>query len=94
MRNTEELKNFLRLLRQLICLRSFDTWRDAQVQRTLPEELRTLELEELGQLEEFSVMPLKNWAVRALLRSLAMRALKKKHWAYVQASLAWPSWAC
>ena len=28
---------------------------------------------------------------RALLRNLALRALKMKHWSYAQASLPWPS---
>ena len=55
LRNAEELKNLQRLLRQLICLWSFDTRRYAQVLRTLPEELRVLELEELGQLEELAM---------------------------------------
>ena len=58
MRNAEELKNLQRLLRQLICLWSFDTRRDAQVLRTLPEELRALE--ELEQHEEFAVRALQN----------------------------------
>ena len=69
---------------------SFGTWRDAHVLRiwseqpkTLAEELRTLEEQE--QFEEL--------AVRAL-RNLAVRALKVKHLAYAQASLAWPSSAC
>ena len=50
-----ELKNFLRILRQFIFLWSFDTRQDAQVQRTLPEELRVLQPEELEQLEEYAV---------------------------------------
>ena len=74
LRNSEELKNLQRLLRQLRCLWSFGKRRDAQVPRTLPEELRVLQLEELEQLEEFAVRPLKNLAVRALLRSLAVMA--------------------
>ena len=45
--------------------------------KTLSEELRTLEEEE--QTEEFAVRALKILAVRALLRSLAVRALKEKH---------------
>ena len=40
--------------------------------RILTEELGTLE--ELVQLEEFDVRALKNLAVRAFLRSLAVRA--------------------
>ena len=60
--------------------------------RTLAEELRTLE--ELEQLEELTVRALKNLVVRALLRNLAVRALKVKHLAYAQASLPWPSSAC
>ena len=74
-------------------------WRDAQVQRiwseqlkTLSEELRTLKKDE--QSEEFAMRALKNLAVRALLRNLAMRALGVKHLAYEQASLSWPSSAC
>ena len=51
--------------------------------RTLAEELRTLE--ELEQLE-LAVRALKNLAVRALLRNLAVRALRVKHLAYEQAS--------
>ena len=53
--------------------------------RTLAEELRTLE--ELEQLEELAVRALKNLAVRALLRNLALRALLVKHLACAQASL-------
>ena len=53
--NAEELKNLQRLLRQWIFLWSFGTRRDAQVLRTLPEEPRVLELEELGQLEGFAM---------------------------------------
>ena len=59
--------------------------------RTLEEELRTLEEEE--QREELAVRALKNLAVRALLRNLAVRALGVKHLPYEQASLAWPSLA-
>ena len=47
------------------------------------EELRILKEE---QIEELAVRALKNLAVRALLRNLAMRALRVKHLAYVQAS--------
>ena len=39
------------------------------------EEL--VQLEELGQLEEFALMAQKSLAVRALLRNLAVRALRK-----------------
>ena len=46
--------------------------------KTLSEELRTLEEEE-EQTEELAVRALKMLAVRALLRSLAVRALKEKH---------------
>ena len=97
MRNLEELKNLQRLLRQLRCQLSFDTRRDAQVLRTLPEEQRVLQLEELEQLEELAVRALQNWAerallrslaVRALLRSLAVRAFNQRPWDCVQASLA------
>ena len=62
----------------MICLWSFDTRRYAQVLRTLPEELRVLKLEELGQLEEFALMAQKSLAVRALLRNLVVRALLRK----------------
>ena len=89
LRNAEELKNLERLLRQLICLWSFDTRQDAQVLRTLPEELRTWK--ELEQHEELAMRALQNWAVRALLRCLAVRALKQKHWACVRPSWPWPS---
>ena len=84
-----EPKNFQRLLRQWRCLSSFGTRRDVQVLRIWTEELRTLV--ELVQLEEFAVRALKNLAMRALLRSLAVRAYTMKHWACEQASLAWPS---
>ena len=64
------------LLRQLRCQLSFGMWRDAQVQRiwseqlkSLSEELRTLK----EQCEELAVRALKNLALRALLRSLAVR---------------------
>ena len=53
--------------------------------KTLVEELRTLEEQE--QFEELAVRALRNLAVRALLRNLALRALKVKHLAYAQASL-------
>ena len=78
MRIAAMLKNLQRLLRQLRCLWSFDTRRDAQVLRTLPEELRALHLEELEQLEAFFV--------RAWM-SLAVRALAK-HWACELTSFA------
>ena len=68
-------------------------WQDAQVPKiwskqlkTLSEELRTLEEEE--QNEELAVRALKILALRAFLRSLAVRALKEKHWTCGQASLA------
>ena len=75
-----ELKNLLRILRQLIYQWSFGTWRDAWVLRTLTEELRVLkleelvQLEELGQLEEFASVALRKLAIRALQKSLAVRA--------------------
>ena len=68
----DELKNLLKLLRQLICQWSFGTWRDARVLRTLPEELRVLkpeelvQFEELGQLEEFFLVALRKLVVREL----------------------------
>ena len=80
----EELKNLQKLLRQLKCLWSFGTWRDAQVLRTLPEELRVLrpeefeQPEELGQLEEIALVALRRLAERALKKNLALRALLKK----------------
>ena len=67
----DELKNLLKLLRQLICQWSFGTWRDAQVLRILPEELRVLkheefeQLEELGQPKEFALVALRRLAMRA-----------------------------
>ena len=83
MKTDEELKNLQKLLRQLRCLWSFGTWQDAQVPKiwseqlkTLPEELRVLkpeelmQLEELGQPEEFALMAQRSLAVRALLRKL------------------------
>ena len=66
-----EQKNLLKFLRQLICQWSFGTWQDAQVLRTLPEELRFLQLEELGQLEELAVRALMSLAVRALVKNWA-----------------------
>ena len=60
--------------------------------RILTEQLRTL-AEEREQFEELAVRALKNLAVRALLRNLAVRALRVKHLAYEQASLPWPSLA-
>ena len=70
---------------------SFGTWQDAQVQRTLSEQLRTLEelriLEEQEQHEDLALRALKILAVRALLTNLALRALLVKHLACAQASL-------
>ena len=57
--------------------------------RTYAEELRILEEQE--QREELAVRALRILAVRALLRNLALRALKVKHLAYAQASLPWIS---
>ena len=57
--------------------------------RIWSEQLRTLEEQE--QREELAVRALRILAVRALLRNLALRALKVKHLAYAQASLPWPS---
>ena len=59
--------------------------------RTLPEQLRTLGeelriLEEQEQHEELAVRSLKNLAMRALRRNLAVRALRVKHLACEQAS--------
>ena len=52
LRTAEELKNLQNLLKKLRCLWSFGKRRDAQVSRTLLEELRVLHFEELEQLEE------------------------------------------
>ena len=61
--------------------------------RIWKKELRILE--ELVQLEEFAVRALlRSWAVKALHMSLAVRTLMQKPWACVRASLAWPSKAC
>ena len=57
--------------------------------RILEEVLRTLEEQE--QHEELVLKILKLQVVRALLRSLAVRALMVKHLAYAQASLPWIS---
>ena len=59
--------------------------------KTLAEELRTLEEQE--QFEDLAVRALRILVVRALLRNLALRALKVKHLAYAQASLPWISLA-
>ena len=56
----------------------------SEQQKTLLEELRTLKEEE--QFEELGVRALKNLALRALLRSLAMTALREKRLTYAQAS--------
>ena len=53
--------------------------------RIWKEQPRTL-AEELEQSEELAVRALKNLALRALLRSLAVRALRKKRLTYDQAS--------
>ena len=79
-----ELKNLLKLLRQLICQWSFGTWRDARVLTTLPKELRVLkpeefvQLEEQGQFEEIALVALRRLVVRALKKNLAVRALLRK----------------
>ena len=52
--------------------------------KILTEVLRILELE---QIEEFAARALKMLAVRAFLKSLAVRALTEKHWICGQASL-------
>ena len=50
----------------------------------MPEELRVLkpeefvQLEELGQLEEFALVALRRLVVRALKKNLAVRALLRK----------------
>ena len=85
-----QLRNLQMLLRQLRCLGSVGMWRDAQVPKLLSEQLKTLlevlrTLEE-EQTEELAVRALKNLALRALLRSLAMRALREKRLTYEQAS--------
>ena len=65
-------------------------WQDAQVPKLLSEQLKTLlevlrTLEE-EQTEELAVRALKMLAVRALLRNLAVTALKEKHLACERAS--------
>ena len=72
MRTEEELKNLQMLLKQLRCLWSFGKRRDAQVLRTLQEQLKILHLEELEQLEEFALRAQKSLAVRAFLRYLVV----------------------
>ena len=52
LRTEEELKNLQMLLKQLRCLWSSGKRRGAQVPRTLLEELRVLQPEELEQFEE------------------------------------------
>ena len=64
MRNVEELKNLQRLLRQLRCLWSFDTRREAQM-------LRTLQFEELEQLEELAMRALMKFSMRAMMKNWA-----------------------
>ena len=71
---------------------SFGTWRAAHVLTIWTEQLRTL-AEELEQSEELAVRALKNLAVRALLRNLAVRALRVKHLACERASLPLIFWA-
>ena len=71
-------------------------WQDAQVLRIWSEQLRTYAeelriLEEQEQREELAVRALRILAVRALLRNLALKALKVKHLAYAQDSLPWIS---
>ena len=56
--------------------------------KILSEQLKSLSEEEEEQTKELAVRALKMLAVRALLRSLAVRALKEKHWTCGQASLA------
>ena len=70
LRNLVQQWNLQMLLRQLRCQLSFGTWRDAQVQRTWSEQLKTLS-EELRTLEE-----------EEQTKELAVRALKKNHLAY------------
>ena len=57
--------------------------------RTYAEELRILEEQE--QREELAVRALRILALRALLRDLALRALKVNHLTCAQASLPWIS---
>ena len=69
-------------------------WQDAQVLRIWSEQLRTYAeelriLDEQEQHEELAVRALRILAVRALLRNLALRALKVKPLAYAQASFPW-----
>ena len=61
--------------------------------RTLPEELRVLkpeefvQLEELGQLEEFALVALRRLAVRALKKNLVVRALLRNLEVYGPAAI-------
>ena len=91
MKNLVQLRNLLRHQRQWRCLQSFGTRPDAQVLRTLMEQLRTLEevltILKREQHEELAVRALKILAVRALLRNLAVRAQLVKHLACERASL-------
>ena len=86
LRTKEELKNLQMLLKQLRCLWSFGKRRDAQVMRTLQQQLKVVQQEELDQLEEHVVRALKSLAVRAL-KSLAVRAFLR-NWAFELASWA------
>ena len=74
LRNLVQQRNLQMLLRKLRCQLSFGTWRDAHVQRIWSEQLKTFS-EELRTLEE-----------EEQTEELAVRALKVKHLAYVQAS--------
>ena len=65
-----QLRNLQMLLRQLRCLWSLGKRRDAQVPRTLLEELRVLQPEEMEQLEEQAIRAQMSLAVRALLRNV------------------------
>ena len=55
LKTEEELKNLQKLLKQLIFQWSFGKRRDAKVLRTLLEELRVLQPEELEQTKEYVV---------------------------------------
>ena len=63
MKNLVQLRSLLRHQRQWRCLQSFGTRPDAQVLRTLSEQLRTLEEQE--QHEELVLRTLMILAVRA-----------------------------
>ena len=71
MRTEEELKNLQMLLKQLIFQWSFGKRQDAQVPRTLQQQLNVLQQWGLELLEKYAMRALMSLAVRALLRQWA-----------------------